>query len=171
MRANEVNPDPNTAMVITTAVTLGLVARQRTGLGQRILVDMFGANAQANHDDFLSYPGKPDRALPDERLHGLSPTYRLYQCQDDGWVFLALVTAREQMLFVRTLESAGINTPAVESLARSDDDTREELVQLIASRPVAFWLDLLPAAGLGCLRADGPLPSSFWLTSTTSLLK
>ncbi|MEJ2089412.1 MAG: CoA transferase, partial [Gammaproteobacteria bacterium] len=46
MRANEVNPDPNTAMVIASAVVLGLAARQRTGSGQQILVDMFGANAQ-----------------------------------------------------------------------------------------------------------------------------
>ncbi len=32
MRANEVNPDPNTALVIATSAMLGLVARHRTGL-------------------------------------------------------------------------------------------------------------------------------------------
>ena len=107
MRANEVNPDPNTAMVITTATTLGLLARQRTGIGQQILVDMFGANAQANHDDFLSYPGKAQRALPDAQLLGLAATYRLYHCADDHWVFLALLSEREKQRFMTALADAG----------------------------------------------------------------
>ncbi|MEJ2086958.1 MAG: hypothetical protein P8Y69_00415, partial [Gammaproteobacteria bacterium] len=72
---------------------------------------------------FLSYPGKPDRARPDERLLGLGPTDRLYQCGDEGWVFLALVSRREKERFIKTVA----------------------------------------AAGLGCLRADGPLPATFWL--------
>ena len=79
MRANEVNPDPNTAMVVCTSVMLGLMARKTTGEGQQIFMDMFGANAYANHDDFLNYPGKKPRALADDLMHGLSPTYRLYQ--------------------------------------------------------------------------------------------
>ncbi|MCZ6711881.1 MAG: CoA transferase, partial [Gammaproteobacteria bacterium] len=51
MRANELNPDPNTAVVVATSILLGLMARARTGLGQQILLDMFGANAYANSDD------------------------------------------------------------------------------------------------------------------------
>ncbi|MDP6377847.1 MAG: CoA transferase [Pseudomonadales bacterium] len=163
MRANEVNPDPNTAMVITTAATLALVARQRTGTGQRVLVDMFGANAQANHDDFLTYPGKSPRALPDELLLGLSPTYRLYSCADERWIFLALVTPREQRLFVETLRAADIDAPNVEVLEVGDDDTAHTLTTLFASKDAAFWQDVLTAVGLGCVRADGPLPSTFWL--------
>ncbi len=95
MRANEVNPDPNTAVVIANSVLLGLTARRYHGLGQRILVDMFGANAYANADDFLHYPGKPDRLMPDDQLLGLSPQYRLYPCAEDSWVFLAIPACRE----------------------------------------------------------------------------
>ena len=61
MRANELNPDPNTAMVVCSSALLGLNALQRTGKCQRILIDMFGANAYANYDDFLSYPGQGPR--------------------------------------------------------------------------------------------------------------
>ena len=93
MRANELNPDPNTGLVLTSAIMLGLHARRITGKGQRILVDMLCANAYANADDFLDYPGKPHRPLPDVDLHGLSPTYRLFCCSDKRWVFLALITA------------------------------------------------------------------------------
>ena len=72
MRANELSPDPNTGAVVASAVMLGLSERQlSSGQGQTISVDMLGANAYANSDDFLSYPGKSDRALPDAGLHGL----------------------------------------------------------------------------------------------------
>ena len=37
MHANEVNPDPNTSLVIATSTLLGLVAKQRTGRGQQAL--------------------------------------------------------------------------------------------------------------------------------------
>ena len=87
MRANEVNPDPNTAMVVCTSVLLGLMARKTTGEGQQIFMDMFGANAYANHDDFLNYPGKNQEALADDLMHGLESTYRLYQCDNNEWIF------------------------------------------------------------------------------------
>ncbi len=69
MRANELNPDPNTALVLTTSVMLGLVARQQTHRGQQIYMDMLGANAYANSDDFLNYPSKSPR-----RKAGREPT-------------------------------------------------------------------------------------------------
>ncbi len=88
-RANELNPDPNTSLVVATATTLGLAAVARCGVGQAIFVDMFGANAYANFDDFFDYPGKPARAAVDADGFGLSDTYRLYPCQD-GWIFVAI---------------------------------------------------------------------------------
>ena len=60
-RANETNPDPNSSMVISTGVLLGLYARERFGGSHYILSTMIGANAYANADDFFSYEGKPDR--------------------------------------------------------------------------------------------------------------
>ena len=120
MRANEVNPDPNTAVVVATSAMLGLVARQRTGMGQQILVDMFGANAYANHDDFLSYPGKSSRAMPDHMMHGLSPCYRLYATSENQWVFLALISEREREKFHTILSDVGIQVPTVEMLEEND---------------------------------------------------
>lgn len=163
MRANEVNPDPNTALVVTTSVMLGLAARQRTGQGQRVLVDMFGANAYANHDDFLAYRDKPGRALPDEALLGLSATYRLYRCAGDQWVFLALVGERERRRFVETLDQAGIQPPTLDLLAAGGTEAGEALAALLAERDADEWERLLGGAGIGCARADRHLPSEFWL--------
>lgn len=168
MHANEVNPDPNTAVVVATSVMLGLVARQRAGRGQQIFIDMFGANAYANHDDFLSYPGKPNRALADAQLLGLSPTYRLYRCKADQWVFLALTNEREYRKFVGRLADRNIEAPDVELLAKGGEPASDALTAMFLNQEADFWEDLLASAGIGCVRADAMNPSQFWLQDPQS---
>ncbi|MCP5178948.1 MAG: CoA transferase [Pseudomonadales bacterium] len=155
MRANEVNPDPNTALVVASSVLLALMARTHTGRGQSVCVDMFGANAWANADDFLRYPGKPDRAYPDEGQYGLSPVYRLYQCGDGGWIFLALPRDADRDTARGILADAGLAPP--------DFDDADALGVLFASRPAAFWEARFADTGLACVRADRCLPKQFWL--------
>lgn len=161
MRANEVNPDPNTAMVVLTSTLLGLVARQRTGQGQRILMDMFGANAWANHDDFLDYPGKKPRAMLDELGHGVSPTWRLYRCAEDQWVFLGLMHSHEQRRFTEALADAGVTYPDLTSL--TPDELTKSLAQLFMTATADNWQTRLAPFGVGCIRADGKTPAEFWL--------
>ena len=162
MRANEVNPDPNTAMVVCSSVMVGLMARQTTGEGQQIFMDMFGANAYANHDDFLSYPGKAPRALADDLMHGLSPTYRLYECDNNEWVFLALVTNREKEEFCRILTQNNID-PVDVSQEINDETLSEKLEAMFKSRAASAWEKLFAPEGIGCVRADGLAPAQFWL--------
>ena len=159
MHANDINPDPNTALVIATSVMLALVARVRTGRGQQVLVDMFGANAYANSDDFLSYPGKPPRALADPQLLGLSDNYRLYSCQQ-GWIFLALVNERDMHRFVDTLTEAGFTSPSIAQLLAGN--SAAALQPLFNQRSSLFWEQLLASKGIGCVNAD-TTPREFWL--------
>ncbi|MEM7100275.1 MAG: CoA transferase [Pseudomonadota bacterium] len=147
MRANEVNPDPNTALVITSSVLLALVARETNGQGQQVWVDMFGANAYANHDDFLAYEGKPGRLLPDKELQGLSTNYSLYPCADDGWIFVAAVTAAETQALNRLLT----------------EHHTDSLKSFCATRTQADCLDILGNFRVPCAQADGDLPATFWL--------
>ena len=169
MHANEVNPDPNTSLVIATSTLLGLVAKQRTGRGQQVLVDMFGANAYANSDDFLSFPGKPDRAMPDAELLGLSATYRLYHCTGDEWVFLAMTNEKEYRLFVDVLTGAGIQAPALEVLQAGGQPASDILGTLFARNNSTFWENLLAGAGVGCVRANAVTPREFWLTDPQAI--
>lgn len=163
MRANEVNPDPNTAVVLTTAVLLGLNSRQCNGEGQQVFIDMLGANAYANFDDFLSYPGKPPRTKLDEGLHGLSATYRLYPCDGAQWVFLALTNEIERRRFVDALLEAGIEAPTIEVLTAGGKPASESLMELFSTEDANFWEDLLASNGIGCVRADTSPPDEFWL--------
>jgi len=168
MRANELNPDPNTALVVATSIMLGLSARQRTGTGQQILVDMFGANAYANSDDFLSYPEKATRALPDAGLHGLSAAYRLYACAEGQWLFLAIPTNRERSKCREALQAAGLQTPSQALFDEGGDALAHAFGELFQSEPADYWQTLLANAGVGCVRADGPAPSEFWLVDEQS---
>ena len=162
MRANEVNPDPNTAMVVCSTALLGLSARARTGQGQRILIDMFGANAYANHDDFLDYPSKSPRKMPDEGLHGISPSYRLYPCAEGQWVFLAIPEPEEKSLLVDLLSKAGMDIDLAVLMA-DDAATTDCLTRLFAGATADQWETLLARQGVGCVRADREDPVTFWL--------
>lgn len=171
MRANEVNPDPNTAMAVQTSVMLGLVARQRTGKGQQVLMDMFGANAWANFDDFVAYEGKAPRPMLDELGHGLSSSYRLYPCADNQWIFLALIHENEKIRFGDTLESRNITCPDLTAL--NNDALGEFLKSLFLTDTADTWQAIFVSRDIACVRAGGVSPVDFWLTdeqvSETSL--
>ena len=146
-RANEVSPDPNTSMVVATAAVLGLLAREATGEGQKIFVDMFGANAYANWDDFLAYPGKPERPPVDANILGLGPRCRLYECRA-GWVFLHVASDAD---WVRL----GVpDEAAAEAMFRTDD--------------ADAWERRLTAGGIVCVRADAHWPAEFLLRDPTA---
>ncbi len=158
MRANEVNPDPNTSMVVATAAMLGLAARRAHGRGQKILVDMFGANAYANWDDFLSYDGKPERPPVDRDGLGVSPLCRLYPCAE-GWVFLQIEAADEWDEFARVLElDVDMNAPGLETV----------LAERFQQESAADFEARLAPKGVGCVVADGALPAEFLLNDPHS---
>ena len=141
-RANDVNPDPNTSVVVATTAALGLLARDMTGKGQQIFLDMFGANAYANWDDFISYPGKPERPAVDKGILGLGPWCRLYECKS-GWVFLYVEDDD-----ARTRLGAN-DEAALEAKFRTDD--------------ADAWEARLNGEGIACVRADAHWPAQFLL--------
>ena len=151
LRANEVNPDPNTSMVVATTACLGLHARRALGKGQKIFIDMFGANAYANWDDFLSYEGKKDRTPVDEDGYGLGPLYRLYECRS-GWVFLAAVSSKEKQALKQALD---VNLEAA--------NLSEQLGQLLKQDDAINWERKLSPLGVGCVVADEEAPPNWFL--------
>jgi crotonobetainyl-CoA:carnitine CoA-transferase CaiB-like acyl-CoA transferase len=161
-----VNPDPNTAMVVTSAAMLGLYARHRLGVGQQIFVDMLGANAYANADNFLQFEDMPDREIPDGELYGTDALYRLYRCAE-GWVFLAIVLDKEWRAFCARIEAPELVTDLRFNTREARRENRGALeallTDLFATESADYWERFLGVAGLGCVRADGPLPGDFWL--------
>ena len=153
LRANEVNPDPNTSMVVATTALLGLAARRQHGKGQKIFVDMFGANAYANWDDFLEYPDKPSRPPVDADGFGIGALQRLYRC-GDGWVFLMIVNDREWQAFAAEL---GL------TVARDDPNLAKVLAATFEAGNADDFERRFAPKGVGCVRADDAQPPDFFL--------
>ncbi|MDA0365955.1 MAG: CoA transferase, partial [Chloroflexi bacterium] len=168
-RANEANPDPNTSVAAASATLLGLYARRRTGQGQQIFLSMMGANGYANHDDFLSYPGKPERPTLDGELHGTSALYRLYPATDGTWVFLAVHGDEQWRTFC---DAAGADQIAADSRFADADGRATNGAELAAAlgalfreRSAADWERTLIAAGIGCVEASTQSPGVFFAKS------
>ena len=153
LRANEVNPDPNMSMVVATTALLGLAARRVHGRGQKVFVDMFGANAYANWDDFLSYAGKPERPGVDKDGYGLGPLHRLYRCAD-GWVFLMIATDDEWTVL---RDELGLKVD------RNAAGLEDVLREVFAAGRADDFEARLATKGIGCVRADGLQPPAFLL--------
>ncbi len=156
-RANEVNPDPNTAMVTATAITMALYGRQRHGDKQYVETTMIGSNAYVNADDFFDYDGRPPRPIIDADGYGTSALFRLYETPE-GWVFLACPFEDEWPRLCSTigrpdlLENPRFITPG----ARRDNDgaLAAELASVFVGRPALEWEKLLTAADLGCVQTE-----------------
>ncbi len=164
-RANEANPDPNTSVVVAASTMLALYAQKRFGVGQQVFLDMFGANAWANADDFVQYAGKPVRLEPDALLHGLCAAYRLYRAKE-GWVFVAAPGDAEFVRLAEGLErpwiAADRRFATAEARAGHDDELAHALSGVLAARTADEWEAALAPHGIGVVRADGPMPGDFW---------
>jgi crotonobetainyl-CoA:carnitine CoA-transferase CaiB-like acyl-CoA transferase len=171
MRANEANPDPNTSVVITSAVLLGLVAREQRGIGQAISVNMLAANAYANADDMLRYAGKSARPTVDSDLLGLGPCHRLYRARE-GWVFLTLPRERDWRAFRNACGSHAVFSDSrfatIKSRREYAEPLGEALEALFAERDAGSWQALLLSQGVGCVRADVST-GEFWMEDPHAL--
>ncbi len=165
-RGNEVNPDPNTSMVIMSSALLALYARLQGKGGQRIFIDMLGANAYANADDFIRYRGKPDRKIPDNQLLGTGPINRLYKCAGDTWVYLGIHLEKEWHQFCNKIQSPELAEDGRFSSRIGRDENAEELsvllTDLFVTETADYWENEISSLGIGCVRADEKLPGEFW---------
>lgn len=130
-RANELNPDPNTSFVVASAAVMGLLSAARTGLGQMVHLDMFGANAYANFDDFTENGSAMARWPLDDDYQGKGPFERLYPCRD-SWLMISIEKESDQK---RLMDEIG-------SFDRLKNDTAD------------YWQQRLVGMGLGAVRAD-----------------
>ena len=151
-RAQDVNPDPNTSMVASTALVMGLYAKERTGKPQYVETTMIGANATANADDFFDYPGKPPRAIPDEGGYGTSALYRIYEA-DGGWVFLACPMESEWSALCKALDREDLlddeRFQSANNRADNEPALVGELSSIFAGKAPESWESNLTSQGIG----------------------
>ena len=101
---------------------LALLARERTGVAQRVNTNLLAAGVVMCVDGFLSYEGKAPRPLPDRNQFGVGPLRRVLQSLD-GWI-------------------------AVGGMREGFEEVSEALDELIEGMTVAEALDALGKLGV-----------------------
>ena len=158
-------PDQNTSPAIATGIVLALLARDKTGKGQPVHLNMLNANAWTNADEYFDYAGRPPIAMPDEDVRGLHALYRLYRC-GEGWVFLACLFQDEWEAFCKTvrredlLADSRFSTP--DTRQANDEALVAEISAIFAGRTADEWEYLLTKADIGCVRADEAVEGDFY---------
>ncbi|OGK96890.1 MAG: hypothetical protein A2W08_06640 [Candidatus Rokubacteria bacterium RBG_16_73_20] len=134
--------DYYTAALAAQAVLAALLARARTGRGQRVETSLLRGVLALQSGIAVDYPGKPS-------LIRDNPTYRLYQAGDDAWFFLA---CGNQSFWVKLCAALGLTDLAQDPRFASwvlRLQNNQALLPLLEAcfreRPRAAWLEILAA--------------------------
>ncbi len=114
---------------------------------------MFIANAYANFDDMISFPGKPKRPSLGDTLKGPHALYRLYATRD-GWMFLGIKTEKSWRSFCHHAGAAHLPDQYPQPFTTEAEALTEELHRLFSTKTSMQWQSLFAQSGVGCVAAD-----------------
>jgi crotonobetainyl-CoA:carnitine CoA-transferase CaiB-like acyl-CoA transferase len=137
--------DMSGGWVAAIGILAGLHARATTGRGQRVDTSLLGAGMLLHGGVFLR-EGEVVRgpALAADQT-GYGPGYRLYRCCDGEWVAV-VIPSPEAWQRLRELPGASDLPAAYTPLGHGGAEA--VLEDLLASRPAAAWVDVLPPLGV-----------------------
>jgi crotonobetainyl-CoA:carnitine CoA-transferase CaiB-like acyl-CoA transferase len=143
------------ALGVATSLLIGLLARDRTGEGQRVSSSMLLTNAHAMAEEVVDVETVPPHPGIAGDFRGTGALYRIYDA-DDGWVFLAAGTDREWSDLVGALKPhvdlAGDDRFTSRELRHANDDQLvEALSAVFARRGKDEWEAELLAADVACV--------------------
>jgi crotonobetainyl-CoA:carnitine CoA-transferase CaiB-like acyl-CoA transferase len=160
--------DGISALTAASAMALGLLVRDRTGVSQEMLTTMLTSTAHALADDMAEYKDRPPTQAADAELLGYSALYRLYTAADE-WIYLAAPSTGDWDALCAALAGQTDRTTELATDARFADEGARRfndaalalaLEAVFASKPAQHWEDTLLAAGVGCVVAHREPPES-----------
>ena len=130
------------AVMGASAMGAALYERGASGQGQAVTVSgLHGVSEVGGVVMVLDQPRLP-RGAP----QGASPSYRLYQCGDGDWFFMATLF---MPFYRKAIDALGLGAHW-EVLALNPMLALEVLEDIFRSQPRAHWLNLLTGAGVPC---------------------
>jgi crotonobetainyl-CoA:carnitine CoA-transferase CaiB-like acyl-CoA transferase len=134
--------DTGNGLLAAIAITAALYHRDRVGEGQEVSTSI--VNAQLLHTSYawIHSDGTPEHwGHVDAEQLGLSPFYRMYECADGKWLFVAAVRPEHRA-----------SLAAVVGEERIGSESPEKIGAILASRfeeqGAVQWCGLLDAAGV-----------------------
>jgi crotonobetainyl-CoA:carnitine CoA-transferase CaiB-like acyl-CoA transferase len=133
--------DTGNALLAAIAITAALYHRDRTGEGQAVGTSIVNAGLLHTSYAWIHADGTAgDWTHVDGGQFGLSPYYRMYECADGGWLFLAAVSSEQRVLLAGAVGGLGAEA--------SDAEAIELLVSRFAEKPAAEWFAVLDEIGV-----------------------
>ena len=121
--------DTGNAMLAAIAITAALYHREKTGEGQAVSTSIVNAGLFHTSYAWIHADGTPTEwGHVDKEQYGLGPFYRLYECAEGAWVFLAAVSSEER---ARLFEVLGMEVEP------DPDETAAQLASYFRSRSAA----------------------------------
>ena len=143
--------DHISSLNLVNGVLAALLARGRTGRGQRVDVSLLGSQIWAQASEYTYYlasgelPGRPNRGHPlIAALYGIMPTA-------DGWLAIVGVVGPQRQVFYDAIGRPDlVDDPRFASLLLTKEQKAglfAELAEVFVQRPTAEWCEILHAAG------------------------
>ncbi|MDQ1384677.1 MAG: hypothetical protein QOG65_2056, partial [Actinomycetota bacterium] len=134
--------DTGNALLAAIAITAALYHRDRTGVGQAVSTSIVNAQLLLTSYAWIHSDGTPAQwGEVDAGQYGLSPFYRLYECADARWLFVAAVRDEHRISLAAALREDRIALESPEKAAAI-------LESRFAEHPAAQWCQALNAAGV-----------------------
>lgn len=134
-------------------ILAALLARARTGAGQRVETSLFEAALGLAVWEATEYWATARSPRQMGSAHRLSAPYQAFRAAD-GWLTIAALTPAQWEQLCATIDRAGLplDPRFASNAARLEhrDALAAEIGQALAARPVADWVDRLLAAGVPC---------------------
>ncbi|HEX5945576.1 MAG TPA: CoA transferase [Acidimicrobiales bacterium] len=145
--------DMSGGWIAAAGILAGLVARARTGRGQRVETSLLGAGMLLHGGVFLRDGRVVRGPALDADQTGYGPGYRLYRCAGETWL---AVVIPDPAAWDALRSSVAPDLPPTYAPVRggvSDDDARKAeavLERAFAARPATEWTTRLPTLGVLC---------------------
>ncbi len=136
--------DLTTATIVTQAALQGLLARERTGKGQRIEVEMLRAAMAIQTNRLAEYFATGAQPRPLGSAASTTVPHQAFECEDSRYVAAGVVNEDQWPGFCRALKLDNLISDArfVSNPLRVEN--RAELIPIIAARfktkPAAWWI-------------------------------
>ncbi|HVN91623.1 MAG TPA: CoA transferase [Candidatus Binataceae bacterium] len=135
--------DLTTATTITQAVLQALIARERTGKGQRIEIEMITAAMALQTTRLAEYFATGEQPAPLGSAASTTAPHQAFECEDREYIAIAVEHDGQWPGFCRALKLDELVADTRFATNRLRVANREELVRLLAerfkSKPAAWW--------------------------------
>jgi crotonobetainyl-CoA:carnitine CoA-transferase CaiB-like acyl-CoA transferase len=137
--------DTGNALLAAIAITAALYHRDRTGNGQAVSTSIVNAGLLHSSYAWIHQDGTPAAwGHVDADQYGLDAFYRLYECTEDTWLFLAALDPEHRKRLVDLLGEPDLAT----------DDAPAVLSRRFQERSASDWCAALDAAGVPAERVN-----------------